>query len=125
MQDDWRVSSDLKVLYGVRYDLYDVPDGVANAPIATSHEFPQSKNNFAPRVGAVWSLGESKTTVLRANTGLMYDQTLNAIYETGAAERRHQRAGVGHVHADPGRGAGVPRRAQRGLGRHAEPRVDG
>ena len=29
----------------------------------------------------MWSLGESKRTVLRANTGLMYDQTLNAIYE--------------------------------------------
>ena len=82
MQDDWRVSSDLKVLYGLRYDLYAPPDGVANAPIATSREFPQPKNNFAPRLGAVWTLGESRRTVLRANTGLMYDQTLNAIYET-------------------------------------------
>ena len=81
VQDDWRVSSDLKVLYGVRYDLYDAPDGMPNAPIATSREFPTSSNNFAPRVGAVWTLGESRRTVLRANTGLMYDQTLNAIYE--------------------------------------------
>ena len=81
VQDDWRVSSDLKVLYGLRYDLYAPPDGVANAPIATSREFPQPKNNFAPRLGVVWTLGESKRTVLRANTGLMYDQTLNAIYE--------------------------------------------
>ncbi len=29
----------------------------------------------------MWSLGESRRTVLRANTGVMYDQTLNAIYE--------------------------------------------
>lgn len=82
VQDDWRVSSDLKVLYGLRYDLYTPPDGVANAPIATSAEFPQPKNNVAPRLGMVWSLGEGRRTVLRANTGLMYDQTLNAIYET-------------------------------------------
>jgi hypothetical protein len=81
VQDDWRVTSDLKVLYGLRYDLYAPPDGVANAAVATSSEFPQPKNNVAPRLGAVWSLGDSRRTVLRANTGLMYDQTLNAIYE--------------------------------------------
>jgi hypothetical protein len=82
IQDDWRLSSDVKILYGLRYDLYTPPDGVPNAPIVTSAEFPQPKNNIAPRLGAVWSIGESRKTVLRANTGLMYDQTLNAIYET-------------------------------------------
>ncbi len=81
VQDDWRVSSDLKVLYGLRYDFYTPPDADPNAPVATSREFPTSSNNFAPRLGAVWSLGESRRTVLRANTGVMYDQTLNAIYE--------------------------------------------
>ena len=81
IQDDWRVSSDLKVLYGLRYDLYTPPDANATAPLATSRKFPTSNNNLAPRLGAVWSLGESRRTVLRANTGVMYDQTLNAIYE--------------------------------------------
>jgi hypothetical protein len=81
VQDDWRVTPTLKVLYGVRYDRYGVPDGVANAPIATSQEFPTDGNNFAPRVGVVWSVGEDRRSVLRANTGIMYDQTLNAIYE--------------------------------------------
>jgi hypothetical protein len=81
IQDDWRVSGDVKVLYGVRYDVYGVPDGVDNAPLASSREFPVSKGNFAPRVGAVWSLGRDKRSVVRVNTGLMYDQTLNAIYE--------------------------------------------
>jgi hypothetical protein len=32
-------------------------------------------------VGVVWTLGESRNSVVRANTGIMYDQTLNAIYE--------------------------------------------
>jgi hypothetical protein len=81
VQDDWRVSSDFKILYGIRYDLYGVPDGIENAPVATSREFPTTSNNIAPRFGAVWTLGESKRSVLRFNTGLMYDQTLNAIYE--------------------------------------------
>ena len=29
----------------------------------------------------MWTLGESKRSVVRFNTGLMYDQTINAIYE--------------------------------------------
>lgn len=81
VQDDWRVSPTFKVLYGLRYDRYAVPDGVANAPIATSREFPVDGNNIAPRLGVVWTLGEQRRTVVRANTGIMYDQTLNAIYE--------------------------------------------
>ncbi|MSO62123.1 MAG: TonB-dependent receptor [Acidobacteria bacterium] len=81
VQDDWRVTSDLKVLYGVRYDLYGVPDANPNAPVATSRKFPTSKNNFAPRLGLAWSIDSDKKTVVRANTGMMYDQTLNAIYE--------------------------------------------
>jgi hypothetical protein len=80
VQDDWRVSAHLKVLYGVRYDVYGVPGGDPDAPIASSREFPVSKSNFGPRLGAVWTLGAAHS-VLRANTGLMYDQTLNAIYE--------------------------------------------
>jgi hypothetical protein len=81
VQDDWRMSPDFKILYGVRYDMYGPPEGVANAPVATSREFPRSTGNVAPRFGAVWTLGESKRSVLRFNTGLMYDQTINAVYE--------------------------------------------
>jgi hypothetical protein len=81
VQDDWRVTPDLKVLYGVRYDYYAPPDGAAGAPLETSREFPTSSSNFAPRIGAVWTVGENRRTVVRANTGVMYDQTLNAIYE--------------------------------------------
>ena len=81
IQDDWRMTPDFKILYGIRYDVYGVPDGVADAPVSTSREFPTSNSNVAPRLGAVWTLGESKRSVVRFNTGLMYDQTINAIYE--------------------------------------------
>ena len=46
-----------------------------------SHEFPTDKNNLQPRAGFVWTLGEDRRTVLRGNSGLMYDQPINAIYE--------------------------------------------
>jgi len=81
VQDDWRISDSLKVLYGVRYDLYDVPAANASAPFETSRDFVVDKNNFAPRLGVVWTLGDDRRTVVRANTGLMYDQALLASYE--------------------------------------------
>jgi hypothetical protein len=81
VQDDWRAGANLKVLYGVRYDLYGVPEADPNAPVETSRDFPVSKSNFAPRIGAVWTLSSDGRSVIRANTGIMYDQTLNAIYE--------------------------------------------
>lgn len=79
VQDDWRLSPNLKVLYGLRYDVYSPPDSVANAPVEASRDFNKDTNNLQPRAGMVWNLDEK--TVVRANTGLMYDQPLNAIYE--------------------------------------------
>jgi carboxypeptidase family protein/TonB-dependent receptor-like protein len=81
VQDDWRVTPVFKVLYGVRYDIFSPPDADPNAPVETSRSFSIDKNNFAPRLGAVWSLGGDQRSVIRANTGIMYDQTINAIYE--------------------------------------------
>ena len=81
VQDDWRLSPDFRLLYGLRYDYYAPPDGVSGAPIASSQEFPTDANNLQPRAGFVWTVGEDRRTVVRANSGLMYDQPLNAIYE--------------------------------------------
>jgi hypothetical protein len=81
VQDDWRLSPDVKLLYGIRYDLYDVPDANADAPFAASRDFRIDKNNWAPRLGVVWSIGADRRSVLRANTGLMYDQPILAMYE--------------------------------------------
>jgi hypothetical protein len=81
VQDDWRVSPTLKLLYGLRYDVFGTPDADPNAPVETSRNFAVDKNNFAPRLGAVWSLGSDQRSVIRANTGIMYDQAINAVYE--------------------------------------------
>ncbi len=81
VQDDWRVTPNLKVLYGVRYDVYLYPNGVPDASYPLQQSFNTDANNFAPRAGFAWTIGAEKKTVLRASTGIMYDQPLLAIVE--------------------------------------------
>ncbi|MEI6669260.1 MAG: TonB-dependent receptor [Acidobacteriota bacterium] len=79
VQDDWQLAPSLKMLYGVRYDLYKYPAGLASAPLTQTQSFNIDKNNFGPRVGFAWSANES--TMVRASTGIMYDQAILGGYE--------------------------------------------
>jgi len=79
IQDDWRITPSFKLLYGLRYDLYNYPEGDPTAPFEYSRSFNVDRNNIGPRLGAAWSLNDR--TVLRASTGIMYDQPLLAAYE--------------------------------------------
>lgn len=81
VQDDWRVTPNLKLLYGVRYDLYDWPDADPTAPFEFSREFKTDKNNVGPRLGVAWTPFADKQTVIRASTGVMYDQPLLVAFE--------------------------------------------
>jgi hypothetical protein len=81
LQDDFRVSSSFKLLYGLRYDLFKVPGADPSAPHPYTRRFKLDKNNLAPRAGFSWSFGPEAKTVLRASSGLMYDPPLGLIYE--------------------------------------------
>jgi hypothetical protein len=87
-QDDWQLTPQLKVLYGVRYDLFDVPSARPFAANPFSQDFAVDKNNFGPRAGVSWAVDESANTVVRASVGLMYEPPLldfydNAILQNG------------------------------------------
>jgi hypothetical protein len=81
VQDDWRVTPDFKLLYGVRYDLYDYPSADPASPFEFNRDYGTDTNNLGPRVGFAWTPFEDKRTVLRGSTGIMYDQPLLAAYE--------------------------------------------
>jgi hypothetical protein len=89
-QDDWKATRRLKLNYGLRYDLYDIPDADSTSPFSASQKFKVDKNNFAPRLGAVYALREGNLpTVLRASAGLYYDTPyldmyLRALQNNGA-----------------------------------------
>jgi outer membrane receptor protein involved in Fe transport len=81
IQDDWRLAPNFKMLYGFRYDYYKYPEGAPNAPLIYNQQYNSDTNNFGPRVGIAWSPGSDSRSVIRASTGLMFDQMLLGAYE--------------------------------------------
>lgn len=91
VNDSFRVSPRLTLTAGLRYEynsppvdtadrsnVYDVASG--NLVQVGTNGVPRGgfhadKNNFAPRVGLAWTIGESQATVLRAGYGVYYDQS--------------------------------------------------
>lgn len=92
VQDDWRLSPNVKVLYGIRYDLYLYPPADETSPFEYSRTFNIDRNNIGPRFGIAWNLDKNARTVLRASTGIMYDQAMLGAYtsaiETNGNPRR-------------------------------------
>ena len=107
VQDDWQVAPNVKVLYGVRYDLYNYPAGIAGraARVRRTH-FNIDKNNFGPRVGVAWSIDPK--TVVRASTGIMYDQPILGGYEQALQLSGSPRAPAYTLQRHVGGRAGVP-----------------
>jgi hypothetical protein len=81
VQDDWQIAPRLKVLYGVRYDLFDVPEARQFGPNPYSKNFAIDRNNFGPRAGVSWAVDKSARTVVRASVGLMYEPPLLDFYD--------------------------------------------
>ena len=82
VQDDWKATRRLKLTYGLRYDLYRIPEADPASPFPASQNFNVDKNNFSPRFGVAYSLREGRRpTVLRAGAGIYYDQPLLAMYQ--------------------------------------------
>jgi hypothetical protein len=81
VQDDWQISPRVKLLYGLRYDLFDVPQARPFSQNIYSNDFAIDKNNWGPRAGVSWSLDESGQTVLRASVGRMFEPPLIDFYD--------------------------------------------
>ena len=91
INDSFRVTPRLTLVGGLRYEynsppvdkddratVYDVatrslvPVGTNGVPRSG---FDPDRNNFAPRVGFAWTIGDDQVTVLRGGYGVYYDQS--------------------------------------------------
>ena len=89
INDSWRITPRFTLTAGLRYEYNSPPVDAQDratvfdvetrsiVPVGTNgvprSGFEADKNNFAPRVGFAWSIGES--TVLRGGYGIYYDQS--------------------------------------------------
>lgn len=74
VQDTVRVARHLALSFGMRYDLQTFN----TAGLQTNPDWPQAgrlpvdTNNFSPRVGFAWSIGDNNPLVVRGGYGLFY-----------------------------------------------------
>lgn len=83
-QDDWRITSNLTINMGLRYEYVTVPVGsraqqlssLADVPGVISFNAPQSTtNDWSPRLGIAWSPGSDGKWSIRAGVGRFFDNT--------------------------------------------------
>ena len=74
LQNTFQATRNLTLNIGLRYDLQTFEPGAleSNPQYAPSGKVPTDVNNFSPRFGFAYSLGDRQTTVIRGGAGMFY-----------------------------------------------------
>ena len=98
IQDDWRLGNNFVLNLGLRWDYYGVAKVYATTPVEVElvnlenptdlrkldfgakrdpfRPYEPDGNNFGPRMGFAWTLGENESTVIRGGLGYLFSPTL-------------------------------------------------
>jgi hypothetical protein len=88
VQDNWALTDALMLNLGLRYEYQQLPqpgdtetEGIpftGNPAFPATQRFNQDTNNWGPRAGFTYNIGERGETVLRGGYGLYYGRTSNS-----------------------------------------------
>jgi hypothetical protein len=115
-QDSWRITPNVTLNYGVRYDVeippkFKPPQGLALPAyniLGVQKGIQTDKNNIQPRIGVAWDPKGDGKTVVRASYGMFYDHPLLGLYFLGDASDGSSSGQLAFGPGSPCRGSGNP-----------------
>jgi hypothetical protein len=105
--DDWRITPNLTLTLGVRYEYEYVPPApFPNPALPQTANRPDDRNNIGPRVGFSWSPYRDGKTIVRGGYGMYYGRIINSnilqtYLEPGTASGQENVVSLYPGHAGP------------------------